>query len=168
MTRRLLNFLTLLSLLLCVASALMSVRSLFRLDGVSLFRQQTYWRVTSADGILCVARLTADAPHWSNGTQITKGGELRSPQYSFGPEPRQIAGFTLNSDSARAGTTNLTLAVCAVPWWFIVVVTAAVPATGLWRRRRRRVRREAGLCPRCGYDLRATPGRCPECGTAKA
>jgi hypothetical protein len=29
----------------------------------------------------------------------------------------------------------------------------------------RRGRRRPGLCPSCGYDLRATPGRCPECGT---
>ena len=33
------------------------------------------------------------------------------------------------------------------------------------RHRKLRQLQRPGLCPSCGYDLRATPGRCPECGT---
>jgi hypothetical protein len=50
------------------------------------------------------------------------------------------------------------------PWWSLVLATAALPAAWAvvaWRRWRRI---EPGHCPRCGYDMRATPQRCPECG----
>jgi hypothetical protein len=59
----------------------------------------------------------------------------------------------------------------AVPWWSIVLLSVLLPARWLHLRRgkaRGRRRQTRGLCPSCGYDLRATPGRCPECGTIPA
>lgn len=37
-------------------------------------------------------------------------------------------------------------------WWF------------MWRIGRTP---KPGICPQCGYDIRASPGRCPECGTPR-
>jgi hypothetical protein len=52
----------------------------------------------------------------------------------------------------------------SLPYWMIAVILGATPASWLWGFRRVRRRIRAGLCPTCGYDLRATPERCPECG----
>jgi hypothetical protein len=54
-----------------------------------------------------------------------------------------------------------------VPYWMLAIATAALPVQRLfaWRvARRARRRKRLGLCPVCGYDLRASSGRCPECG----
>lgn len=55
-----------------------------------------------------------------------------------------------------------------VPYWCLVVAFALPPALWLCGHVRRRRRRRLHLCPCCGYDLRASPGRCPECGMEAA
>ncbi len=52
----------------------------------------------------------------------------------------------------------------AAPHWFLVLLTAVMPVTWVIAILRRRRLARRGLCRRCGYDLRATPGRCTECG----
>ncbi len=48
---------------------------------------------------------------------------------------------------------------------YALMLLSSIPVL-LWVRKRVRTTRrlQAGLCPACGFDLRATPERCPECG----
>jgi predicted RNA-binding Zn-ribbon protein involved in translation (DUF1610 family) len=59
-----------------------------------------------------------------------------------------------------------------IPYWMAFALTAPLPALRftppLLKWRRTRMRRAAGRCTSCGYDLRESPHRCPECGYSKA
>jgi hypothetical protein len=54
----------------------------------------------------------------------------------------------------------------SLPIWLIALCWGAWPVARWRRSRARRHRLMQGLCPSCGYDMRATPVRCPECGTS--
>lgn len=51
-----------------------------------------------------------------------------------------------------------------IPYWSAALLFAILPTIWIWRFVKYGHRRKIGHCPKCNYDLRATPERCPECG----
>ena len=153
--RRLLNFLTAVSLLLCVAMAGLWAFSYDSYDAVGVWpspeRRHVYGLVSNAGTVCFVSAREGGGDRWW-GWRHDRG---RSQQPHF----RGPAGFVFLRE--RGGEF-----VVGVPHWALCLLFA-IPVA-LWLRRRGRAP-APGLCATCGYDLRATPGRCPECGTpAKA
>jgi hypothetical protein len=177
MTRRFLNLLTALSLLLCVAAFGLWVRSHVVEDRVMWRRVDgAGWVVTSpryvvvgwelfagtgwpADGYGLSYERGTPAPVTTHVVRMLVLGMSRGDR--FGQWQRMgFAGYWWRPAS---GASNFARVV--VPLWAVVAATGALPA---WRAVRTLARRRhrAGMCAGCGYDLRATPDRCPECGTA--
>ena len=79
-------------------------------------------------------------------------------------------GYRTSPASYAGVSSPMRCCSVTVPYGLIAITAGTVALThlaaGTWRGRRQVKRVRAGLCPACGYDLRATPGRCPECGAA--
>jgi hypothetical protein len=193
MPHRLLNLLTALSLLLCVAVCVLWVRSYLVLDQVGRWSlrhtnnrwiDQSFRGVVSSDGGLVV--LAADDRQTMEGLRL-RDETAPAPQESVGwvdhaagwaldfrAHSKPVLGFERRN--TFTGTGDVTLQQTdwrwlRVPYWFMGMVAITMPAARAtasvqqrWARRRGR----AGACPTCGYDLRASPDRCPECGTPAA
>jgi hypothetical protein len=101
------------------------------------------------------------------GNTSVASGRFYPGNFGVGLGRPVVFRFVLRAGAGPDAACALTFRPIGLPFWLITVLTAVAPAAWLVGHHRRR-RREArpGLCPRCGYDLRATPERCPECGLA--
>jgi hypothetical protein len=173
MPLRVLNLLSVLSLLLCVAVTALWVRSLDHM---------TSWVVRAApeaDGGETVAGFCCvqGGLYWmTHHRKATEGGRTvtfldrevppAATPHFFGTPDTAALGFEMNRAQSRwAGPDDP--GYVRVPLWALAAVTSVLPAARLVARRRRARRR--GTCRSCGYDLTGNvSGVCPECGaTAK-
>jgi hypothetical protein len=202
--RRLLNLATALSLLLCIATLALWVRSCVMpesfayaddvRDGSNTFLHELNpnprrpkwsramwheeWRVISNRGLLCLHYWRSDT-QFRSGIWPPKGWHYSSQDFytRLWESPRGPLAW-VGVSYTKSGTGPPKVAeqwpnwgytrIATVPHWMVVLATAILPAFQLRALLRSRKRNRQGLCPRCGYDLRATPERCPECGNLSA
>ena len=168
MRPRLVNVLTLLSSLACLAVVALRVDCLFARHWIHGFHRLGSYEVSSevlvhSDGVISVecTRWRGSNPWY---TQFGWAYARRAPWSSPYIEVND-AGFGFGRYTSSVPPVSLiTTDRVSFPWWCVAVATAVLPAIGLRQRLRRR--RPPGVCPGCGYDLRATPDRCPECGAS--
>ncbi|MDB5172858.1 MAG: hypothetical protein JWN51_1631, partial [Phycisphaerales bacterium] len=159
-----------LSLLLCAATCVLWVRS-YRLS--DQLDWDGGWRsVRSAQGQIVVGLFLADRsghPAEFHGLRYQRDEAFRPFNYllilSLEPGDTNLSwergGFAWYSRRTARGVMYV---LAVAPFWSAAAATAVLPlgwTTLRWRSRLRRGRKGLGLCPSCGYDLRATPNRCP-------
>ena len=163
MVRGLANIVAVLSAVLVVLVLTLWLRSYFRGDVLEYTwagtADQWHRRASLAwmSGQFSLTRSAWSAP----GLEVKSGWSIgqRNPRPGY-----DLDGGFLGIQHRSVKDTDRWLMELRVPMWVVAAGLSVLPLVVAKRWRRDRERARAGLCPVCGYDLRATPGKCPECG----
>ena len=161
-----LNLAAAVSAVLFVGVCVLWVRGYFVTDGVQLPLYPTIavWSQRGRGLIYSTDNPEYAGSHW----RYNRFPPSRPVGFEGGAFPgnssTRFAGF--GADVTHYPRDGITSRQFIFPYWFIATFTAmtGAGAAAYLRRHRKRV----GHCPRCGYDMRATPTRCPECGAVPA
>jgi hypothetical protein len=176
------NGLTVVSLLLCIATVVLWVRSYWATDGFAYARNQNISIGRSVRGKLSI--LTVEGRGHVAGFAWVRWAQLVDMEVvSIAPEAFGC-GFNVDDTNIRfAGFHYQRLTqsyavrqplrlqdypsrLLTIPYWLVCLVCAWPIVPTIHRRVNViRLRNHLCTCRKCGYDLRATPDRCPECGT---
>lgn len=160
------------SLVMCMATAAIWMRSFWRWDS-------TAYRTVSGAAICLDVRngriVLFYSPNW-----FRNGGVSTGFLTWLNREPQELSSYLSERAGAQRvlgfqwGTTDYSTRTSpgagpeywfiGIPCWVFVVGCLLIHCIlrGLHRKK------PEGFCAFCGYDLRATPDRCPECGAAAA
>jgi len=160
---RLFNLAAVLSLLLCLVTGALWMRSYAIGDALGCLNSKYY--VASSRGRVCFVVLHNQPFPNPFNREVVQRREF----VSYWQSPVTLRTTVLEPTFAFAGFSSTrcprSWVDFVVPMWFVVLVGTLAP--GIWVSRYRRARAN-GACPTCGYALRATPERCPECGAVPA
>jgi hypothetical protein len=179
LNRRLFNLAAAVSLVLCVATVALWVRSYWgsaqygwTWQARSRARSAEIYAVAGSIGLAFIHSID-HRPNYNGAPDVFETGWTFWAAHDGGrpyfPENGERNwggyGFWLDlGDDTPGWRFQMNVRIIEVPAWSLATAFVFLPAIVLIRWYR--CHRQPGLCTRCGYDLRATPERCPECGTA--
>jgi len=169
MIRRLFASASALSLVLCVATVALWVRSYWIGDEVKRGTAVGEVRCESLRGLVCFEW----GRRYMGVSRVTRWHyeAVPNPASYDWPYPSGLEG-SLWGDSLGVlwgGAGGVDWRVVVFPDWLLCLLLVMLPARSYiarclrWLRLRRH--HNMGFCAKCGYDLRASKDRCPECGT---
>jgi hypothetical protein len=178
--RHVFTILSALSLLLCVATCVLWVRSYWRCDQLSAFIVKERRQFCGCTSLSTWGFVQVEVFH-NHGAVHYNGPMHEGFNWGCGSVEadntpwdtiweRLRLGFQYEHDLGDANNPRRRVEYwrywLRAPDWLIALILGFTPTFRIWKMMCRRERVVAGRCPVCGYDLRASPERCPECGTA--